>query len=72
MKTAEFVKRVRGMSATQLKDELAALRREQFNLRMAQAMGQQTKSHLVGDVRKKIARVKTILQAQLISGTKAS
>lgn len=68
MKTAEFVKRVRGLSAAELKEELTALRREQFNLRMAQAMGQQSKSHLVSDVRKKIARVKTVLQAQLNSG----
>ena len=68
MKTAEFVKRVRALSAAELKAELTALRREQFNLRMAQAMGQQNKSHLVSEVRKKIARIKTVLQAQLNSG----
>jgi large subunit ribosomal protein L29 len=64
MKSAEFVKRARGMTAAQLKEELAALRREQFNLRMQQAMGQQSKSHLAGDVRKKIARIKTVLNQQ--------
>jgi large subunit ribosomal protein L29 len=64
MKSAEFVKSVRGMNAAQLKEELAALRREQFNLRMQQAMGQQTKSHLVGEVRKKIARIKTAMNQQ--------
>jgi large subunit ribosomal protein L29 len=64
MKTVEFVKRVVAMDAAQLKDELSALRREQFNLRMQQAMGQQSKSHLVTDVRKKIARVKTVMHQQ--------
>ncbi len=64
MKTAEFVKSVRGMSAAQLKEELAALRREQFNLRMQQAMGQQAKSHLVSEARKKIARIKTLMNQQ--------
>jgi large subunit ribosomal protein L29 len=68
MKTTEFVKRLRSLSSAELKQELTALRREQFNLRMAAAMGQQTKSHLVADARKKIARVKTMLQAQLNSG----
>lgn len=71
MKTTEFVKRIRALGAAELKAELSALRREQFNLRMAQAMGQQNKSHLVSDVRKKIARVKTVLQAQLNTGAKA-
>lgn len=64
MKTTEFVKRIRDMSAVQLKDELSALRREQFNLRMQAAMGQQTKSHLVNEARKKIARVKTVLNSK--------
>ena len=61
MKSTEFVKRVQDMSAAQMKEELTALRREQFNLRIQQAMGQQSKSHLAGDVRKKIARIKTVM-----------
>lgn len=65
MKSAEFVKRAKGMTAAQLKEELSALRREQFNLRMQQAMGQQGKSHLAGEVRKKIARIKTAMNQQV-------
>ena len=64
MKSAEYVKSLRGRSAQDLKTELAALSREQFNLRMQQATGQQTKSHLVTNVRKKIARVNTALRSQ--------
>ena len=72
MKSAEFVKSVRAMSPAQLKEELAALRREQFNLRMQQAMGQQSKSNLVGEVRKKIARIKTIMNEAKGKQAKAS
>ena len=73
MKTTDYVKTLRAKSAAQLKEELAALRKEQFNLRMQAAVGQLTQSNLVHDVRKKIARVKSIVQQQLsTSGAKAS
>ena len=57
------------MKATELRDkgaddlasELIALRREQFNLRLQLATGQSMKSHRVREVRRDIARVKTIL-----------
>lgn len=64
MKNSEYVKGLRGKDAKALNDELAAVRKEQFNLRMQQATGQQTKSHLVTIARKKIARLKTVLQQQ--------
>lgn len=65
MKTAEYVKGLRGKSAQGLKDELAALRKEQFNLRMQKATGQLNKSNLVQNVRKNIARAKTIARQQV-------
>jgi large subunit ribosomal protein L29 len=65
MKTAEYVKSLRAKSAQELKDELVALRKEQFNLRMQYATGQLNKNHLIGDVRKKIARAKTMLASQV-------
>ena len=72
MKTADYIKDLRAKSVTELKDELAALRREQFNLRMQGALGQLTQSNLVRDVRKKIARVKTIVQQEQAKSGKAS
>lgn len=72
MKTTEFVKSLRDKSAADLKTELSALRKEQFNLRMQAAVGQLTQSNLVYDVRKKIARVKTIMQQQAQKQAKAS
>jgi large subunit ribosomal protein L29 len=64
MKTTDYVKSLAGKSAGDLKAELVALRKEQFNLRMQSAVGQLNKSNLVHDVRKKIARVKTFMQQQ--------
>jgi large subunit ribosomal protein L29 len=57
-------KELRQKSADELGEELLKLRREQFNLRMAQASGQNAKPDQFGKVRRNIARVKTI-QAEL-------
>ena len=51
---------VRGLTADQLKDKLADLKKEQFNLRFQKATGQLEKSSRINEVRKDIARVKTI------------
>lgn len=45
----------------QLNEELLGLRREQFNLRMQAATGQLNQTHMMKQVRRDIARVKTIL-----------
>ena len=65
MKSAEYVKQLRGKNGAQLNEELAALRKEQFNLRMQQVTGQLSKSHLTTVVRKKIARLRTVLNQQV-------
>ena len=52
---------LRGKSVDELNEELVALRREQFNLRMQQATGELSRNHEHGRVRKDIARVKTVL-----------
>ena len=52
---------LRDMSVEELNDELLALRREQFNLRMQQATGELTQHHQHRKVRKDIARIKTVL-----------
>jgi large subunit ribosomal protein L29 len=55
---------VRGMTPDQLNDNLLNLKREQFNLRFQQATGQMEKSHRVDQVRKDIARIKTVMRAK--------
>ncbi|MCE2572262.1 50S ribosomal protein L29 [Motilimonas eburnea] len=57
------------MKASELKDksveelnaELLSLLREQFNLRMQASTGQLAQTHLQKEVRRNIARVKTVL-----------
>jgi large subunit ribosomal protein L29 len=52
---------LREKSADELKGELTALYREQFNLRMQRGIGQMSQSHRFKAVRRDIARIKTIL-----------
>ena len=52
---------LRNKSVDELNEELVALRRQQFNLRMQQATGEMTQTHEHRRVRKDIARVKTVL-----------
>ncbi len=57
MKASEL----RDKSPQDLSAELIKLRKEQFNLRMQKASGQLGQSHLLGETRRDIARIKTIL-----------
>ncbi|MEH6822301.1 MAG: 50S ribosomal protein L29 [Motiliproteus sp.] len=52
---------LREKSVDELNQELLGLLKEQFNLRMQKSSGQLAQSHLVGNVRRDIARVKTVL-----------
>ena len=52
---------VRDMTNDELKDKLLQLRKEQFNLRFQKASGQLEKTTRIGEVRRDIARAKTIL-----------
>jgi large subunit ribosomal protein L29 len=55
---------VRGLTPDQLGDELLKLKKEQFNLRFQAATGQIEKTHRVNEVRKDIARIKTVLRGK--------
>jgi large subunit ribosomal protein L29 len=63
------LKELRAKSPKELNDELLALRKEQFSLRMQQATGQLAKPHLLSQVRRNIARLKTV-QAEKAAGDK--
>lgn len=52
---------LRQKTPDELKQELLALRREQFNLRMQKATNQASKPHLFKQARRNIARVKMVL-----------
>ena len=55
---------VRSKSADQLKDQLLDLHKEAFNLRFQQASGQLQNTARARQVRRDIARIKTILGEQ--------
>ncbi|MEM6820236.1 MAG: 50S ribosomal protein L29 [Pseudomonadota bacterium] len=57
MKAAEL----REMNGAGLQDELLKLRREQFNLRMQRATGQEVQQNDLRRVRRDIARIKTVM-----------
>jgi large subunit ribosomal protein L29 len=58
---------LREKDAPALRDELLALCRERFNLRMQQATGQLPRADQLNKVRKNIARVKTVMREQQAS-----
>jgi large subunit ribosomal protein L29 len=55
---------VRGLTPDQLGEQLVNLKKEQFNLRFQRATGQIEKTHRVDEVRKDIARIKTVLRTK--------
>lgn len=61
---------VRNQSTDQLKEELTKLKKEQFNLRFQVAAGGEVKTNRVRQVRRDIARVKTILREAALAGSK--
>jgi len=63
-------KELRAKSAEDLEKELLELSREAFNLRMQKGTGQLTRNNQVTDVRRNIARIKTIMNERLRAESK--
>ncbi|MFV0528984.1 MAG: 50S ribosomal protein L29 [Lachnospiraceae bacterium] len=61
MKTKQFVGDLRSKSATELKDELVAAKKELFNLRFQNATNQLDNTYRIKEVRKNIARIQTVI-----------
>ena len=59
---------VRSKTADQLGDELVKLKKDQFNLRFQAATGQLEKTARATEVRRDIARIKTILREKAQAG----
>ena len=51
---------IRAMSEDQMKDQLVALKKEQFNLRFQRASGQMENTARMRQIRRDIARIHTI------------
>ncbi len=61
----------RDMTPDQLNDQLMQLKKEQFNLRFQRASGQLERTARIGEVRRDIARIKTILGEKAKTQSKA-
>jgi large subunit ribosomal protein L29 len=60
MKSTKRLSDLKTMTVDQLQDELLNLKKEQFNLRFQRATGQLENTGRVREVRRDIARVKTL------------
>ncbi len=58
---------LRDKSVEELQQALLGLLKDQFNLRMQKSTGQLAQTHLLGQVRRDIARVKTILDEKQVA-----
>ena len=61
MKINKYVEDLNTKSATELKEELVAARKELFNLRFQHATNQLDNTSRIKEVRKNIARIQTII-----------
>jgi large subunit ribosomal protein L29 len=66
MKAEDF----RAKTVDELSDQLASLKKEQFNLRFQKATGQLEKTARIREVRRDIARIKTIAAEKRAAETK--
>jgi large subunit ribosomal protein L29 len=70
MKSKNRVSDLRVMTEDQLADEALSLKKEQFNLRFQRASGQLQNTARVREVRRDLARAKTIAAEKRASKTK--
>ena len=64
MATESRAAELRAKSATELKDELVELRKEEFSLRMKRGTGQLSDTSRFKKIRREVARIKTVLNEQ--------
>ena len=61
---------IKGLTEDQLADEVAKLKKEQFNLRFQRASGQLENTSRVREVRRDIARLKTVQGTSKVAAAK--
>ncbi|KRE13306.1 50S ribosomal protein L29 [Bosea sp. Root483D1] len=69
MKAMQRLSDLKVMSTDQLQDELLKLKKEQFNLRFQRATGQLENTARVTEVRKDIARIKTLQRSKTVAAS---
>jgi large subunit ribosomal protein L29 len=71
MKSTQRLSDLKAMSPDQLQDQLLSLKKEQFNLRFQRATGQLENTSRVREVRRDIARVRTLQRTKTAAEAKA-
>jgi large subunit ribosomal protein L29 len=69
MKITQRQSDLKAMSTDQLQDELLKLKKEQFNLRFQKATGQLENTARVTELRKDIARIKTLQRSKAVAAS---
>ncbi|KUL92667.1 50S ribosomal protein L29 [Bosea sp. WAO] len=69
MKATQRLSDLKVMSTDQLQEELLKLKKEQFNLRFQRATGQLENTSRVTQVRKEIARIKTLQRSKTVAAS---
>ncbi|KRE14964.1 50S ribosomal protein L29 [Bosea sp. Root381] len=69
MKASQRLSDLNAMSVDLLQDELLKLKKEQFNLRFQKATGQLENTARVTEVRKDIARIKTLQRSKTVAAS---
>ncbi len=69
MKITKRLSDLTAMSTDQLQDELLKLKKEQFNLRFQKATGQLENTARVTEVRKDIARIRTLQRSKTVAAS---
>ncbi|HEY5794713.1 MAG TPA: 50S ribosomal protein L29 [Bosea sp. (in: a-proteobacteria)] len=69
MKALQRLSDLKAMSVDLLQDELLKLKKEQFNLRFQKATGQLENTARVTEVRKDIARIKTLQRSKTVAAS---
>ena len=64
MKKTKYLEDIKTKSAVELEEELVAAKKELFNLRFQNATNQLDNTSRIKDVRRKIARIQTVITEQ--------
>ena len=70
MKVNEVVKELRALSDEELNSRITEAKKELFDLRLKQSTGSLEKPSRIRELRKNVARIKTILKEREIGGEK--
>ena len=64
MKSKQFMEELKSKSVTELNEDLVAAKKELFNLKFQNATNQLDTTSRIKEVKRNIARIKTVLAAQ--------